>query len=149
VGVVWIRISVLAAIFAVVAAVSLTRLEQAPGKPVATKYGATSQGRAFALKLDADKTPVAFDTALSALCPMGRTISMPWSPVAGDGVRFNRDGDRLKVAEWGDGWRLELDGRVSDGGALRGTMSLVVNVRPKTRAPFDCRSPKVRFSAGR
>ena len=145
----WIRISVLAAVFVIVAAVSFTRLDRAPGKPVATKYGATSQGRAFSVKVDADGSPVAFDTALSALCPSGRTISMPWSPAAADAVRFNRDGDRLKVAEWGDGWRLELDGRVADGGALRGTMWLVVNVRPKTRAPFDCRSPQVRFSAGR
>jgi len=28
-------------------------------------------------------------------------------------------------------------------------MSLVVHVKPKTRAPYDCASPRVRVSAGR
>ena len=145
----WIRISVLAAIFVVVSVVSLSRLETGPGKPVATKHGVTSQGRAFELRVDADGDAVAFDTTLTAICPGGRLIAMPWSPVDGDAVHFRHDGDRLRVAEWGDGWRLELDAKVGGGGALSGTMTLVVHVRPKTRAAFDCRSPKVRVSAGR
>jgi hypothetical protein len=145
----WLRISVLAAVFVVVTVVSLSRLDQGPGKPVATKHGVTSQGRTFELRVDADGDAVAFDTALAALCPSGRTISMPWSPVDGEAVHFRRDGDRLRVAEWGDGWRLDLDAAESGDGALRGTMQLVVHVRPKTQAAFDCRSPKVRVSAGR
>ena len=145
----WIRISVLAAIFVVVSVVSLSRLETGPGKPVATVAGVTSQGRTFEARVDDRGNPVAFDTSLTALCPTGRQIAMPWSPVDGDAVHFRRDGDELRVAEWGDGWRLELDAEVADGGALRGTMTLVVHVRAKTRAPFDCASPKVRFSAAR
>jgi hypothetical protein len=145
----WIRISVLALVLvAVVAAVSLWR-DRGPGKPVATKYGATSQGRAFFVKLDADDRPVAFETSLGALCPTGRMVEMPWAPVDGDGVHFQRRGDRLHLAEHGDGWRQEIDAEVGAGGRLRGTMTLVVHVTPKTRAAFDCRSPKVRFSAGR
>jgi hypothetical protein len=143
----WIRISVLAAILVVVSVVSLSRLDTGPGTPVATKHGVTSQGRAFELKVDDHGAPVAFDTELSAICPSGRMIAMPWSPVDGDGVRFERDGGRLRVSESGDGWRLELDGKAGDG-SLRGTAQLVVHVRPKTRAPYDCRSPKVRVSAG-
>ena len=144
----WIRISALAAILVVVSVVSLSRLETGPGKPVATKYGATSQGQRFAVRIDDGGRPVAFDTSLSAVCPDGRMVPMPWSPKDGDAVHFRRDGDRLTVAEWGDGWRQELDATVAKGGSLRGTMSLVVHVRPKTRAPYDCRSPKVRVSAG-
>jgi hypothetical protein len=145
----WIRISVLAVIFVIVSVVSLSRLDTGPGKPVATVKGVTSQGRTFEAKIDDHGNPVSFDTALTALCPSGRQIPMPWSPVDGDAVHFRRDGDKLRVAEWGDGWRLDLDAKVADGGALRGTMTLVVHVRPKTRAPFDCASPKVRVSAAR
>jgi hypothetical protein len=143
----WIRISVLASILVVVSVVSLSRLDSGPAKPVATKYGVTSQGRAFALKVDDHGAPVAFDTELSAICPSGRMIAMPWSPVDGDAVHFERGGGRLRVSESGDGWRLDLDGRTGDG-SLRGTAQLVVHVRPKTRSPYDCRSPKVRVSAG-
>lgn len=143
----WIRISVLAVLFAAVSVVSLSRLESRPGKPVATKHGVTSQGRAFELRIDDEGRPVAFDTELSAICPSGRMIAMPWSPVHGDGVRFRRDGDRLRVSESGDGWRLSLDGKAGDG-TLRGTAQLVVHVTPKSRAAYDCRSPRVRVSAG-
>jgi hypothetical protein len=144
----WIRISVLAAILVVVSVVSLSRLESGPGAPVATKHGVTSQGRTFAVKVDDRGRPVAFDTELAALCPNGRMISMPWSPVDGDAVRFAHAGNATRVAEKGDGWELSLDARRSAGGTLRGTMELVVHVRPKSAAAFDCASPKVRVSAG-
>jgi hypothetical protein len=145
----WVRISVLAVLLAVlVAAVSLAR-GGGPGEPVATKYGVTSQGRAFEVELDADGAPVAFDTELGAMCPTGRMVAMPWSSDSGDGVPFRRSGAKLRVAERGDTYELGLDATVARNGALRGTMTLVVHVRPRTRAPFDCVSPKVRFSAGR
>ncbi len=145
---VWVRISVLAVLLAVlVAAVSFGR--GGPGEPVATKYGVTSQGRAFELKLDADGEPVAFDTELAAMCPTRRMVAMPWSSDSGDGVPFRRSGGALHVAEHGDSYELDLDATVAGDGALRGTMTLVVHVRPKTHAPYDCVSPKVRFSAGR
>ena len=44
---------------------------------------------------------------------------------------------------------VKLDGTVAKDGALSGTMALVVHVKPKTRAPYDCTSPRVRVSAGR
>lgn len=146
---IWVRISVLAVLLAVVgAAVTLGR-GGGPGEPVATKYGVTSQGRAFELKLDDDAEPVAFDTELAAMCQSGRMVSMPWSAEARDGVPFRRAGGTLHVAERGDTYELALDATVAEDGALRGTMRLVVHVRPQTRAPFDCTSPRVRFSAGR
>ena len=145
---VWVRISVLAVLLAVVAA-AVTFGRGGPGEPVATKYGVTSQGRAFELKLDDDAEPVAFDTELAAMCQSGRMVSMPWSAEARDGVPFRRTGGKLHVAERGDTYELALDATVAKDGALRGTMELVVHVRPQTRAPFDCVSPKVRFSAGR
>jgi hypothetical protein len=147
--VVWIRISVLAVLLAVAgAAVTLVR-DRGPGEPVATKYGVTSQGRAFELELDDHAEPVAFDTELAAMCQSGRMVAMPWAPEAGDGVRFRRTGSKLHVAERGDTYELALDATVAKDGALRGTMELVVHVRPQTRAAYDCVSPKVRFSAGR
>ena len=145
----WVRISVLAVLLAVVgAAVTLGR-GGGPGEPVATKYGVTSQGRAFELKLDGDAQPVAFDTEIAAMCPSRRMVSMPWSADAADGVPFRSSGGKLHVAERGDTYELSLDATVAKDGALRGTMSLVLHVEPKTRAPFDCTSPRVRFSAGR
>ena len=146
---VWVRVSLLAVLLAVVvAAVSFGR-GGGPGEPVATKYGVTSQGRAFELELDGDAQPVAFGTELAAMCPSRRMVSMPWSPEARDGVPFRSSGGKLHVAERGDTYELALDATVAKGGALRGTMELVVHVRPKTRAPYDCVSPRVRFSAGR
>ena len=133
---------------ALLAAVLLLGRDEAAGKPVTTKYGATTQGRAFELGLDADGRPGAFSTEVSASCPDGTQIAMPWDPSDGDPVPFERDGDRLRVAERGDGWELALDARVGERGGLRGTVSLVVHVKPERRAAFECRSPGVRFSAG-
>jgi hypothetical protein len=130
------------------AAVLLLGRDHAAGKPVTTKLGATTQGREFKLGLDKKGRPAAFDTALLAICPSGRTIGMPWSPTDGDPVRFERDGDRVRVQESGDGWKLALDGRMTDGGGLRGAVSLVVHVTPKTKPAYDCASPHVRFFAG-
>ena len=144
----WIRLSLLLLLIVVLAGVSFAR-GGGPGEPVATKYGVTSQGRAFEVKLDADGEPVAFDTELGAMCPTGRMVAMPWSSDSSDGVPFRRSGGKLRVAERGDTYELGLDATVARNGALRGTMTLVVHVRPRTRAPFDCVSPKVRFSAGR
>lgn len=144
----WIRLSLLLLLVVVLVGVSLAR-GGGPGEPVATKYGVTSQGRAFEVKLDADGEPVAFDTELGAMCPTGRMVAMPWSSDSSDGVPFRRSGGKLRVAERGDTYELGLDATVARNGALRGTMTLVVHVRPRTRAPFDCVSPKVRFSAGR
>jgi hypothetical protein len=92
---------------------------------------------------------VSFDTELGAMCPSGRMVSMPWAPVDGDGVRFRRTGSKLAVAERGDTYELGLDATVAKNGALNGTARLVVHVRPQTRAPYDCTSPRVRVSAGR
>ena len=145
---VWVRISVLAVLLAVVGA-AVTFGRGGPGEPVATKYGVTSQGRAFELGVDDDGQPVAFSTELAAFCPSGRMVSMPWAPVAADGVTFRRAGDKLRVAERDELWELAFDGTVAKDGALRGTMTLVVHIKPKTHAPYDCSSPRVRVSAGR
>ena len=145
----WVRLSVLALLAVVVSAAVAVGHGRGPGKPVATKYGVTSQGRAFELELDDDAEPVAFSTELAAMCQSGRMVAMPWAPEARDGVAFRRAGGKLHVAERGDTYELSLDATVAKDGALRGTMELVVHVRPQTRAAYDCVSPKVRFSAGR
>jgi hypothetical protein len=136
------------ALAAVLAAALLIGRDHAAGKPVTTKLGATTQGREFKLGLDAKGRPAAFDTTLLANCPTGRQIGMPWNPADGDPVRFERDGDRLRVQESGDGWKLVLDGRTTEAGGLRGGLSLVVHVTPKTKPAYDCTSPNVRFFAG-
>ena len=136
------------ALLAAAAAVVVGR-DRGPGKPVATKYGVTSQGRAFQLKLDRHDRPVSFITELGAMCPSGRMLSMSWDETDGDGVVFRRTGTKLRVAEKGETYELALDATVARNGALKGTASLVVHVRPKTRAPYDCSSPRVRVAAGR
>ena len=130
-----------------VAALLLGR-DEAAGKPVTTKFGTTTQGREFRLGLDKKGRPAKFSTWIIASCPTGRTIGMPWDPADGDPVRFKRDGDRLHVQESGDGWKLQLDGTMDDRGGIRGTVSLVVHVTPKTKPAYDCTSPHVRVFAG-
>jgi hypothetical protein len=147
--VVWVRISLLAVLLAIVGAAVTFGRGGGPGEPVATKHGVTSQGRAFELKLDDDAQAVAFDTELAAMCPSGRMVSMPWSSDSRDGVPFRSSGGKLRVTERGDTYELSLDATVAKDGALRGTMRLVVHVRPKVRAPYDCVARRVRFSAGR
>ena len=131
-----------------IAVLLLGRGDDAAGKAVSTKLGATTQGREFKLGLDAKGRPAAFATEIIALCPNHTTVGMPGDPDAQDGVAVERDGDRLRVKESGDGWALTLDGTVREGGALRGTLSLVVHIRPKRGASYDCTSPHVRFFAG-
>ena len=58
---------------------------------------------------------------------------MQWDPADGDPVRFEHDGDRLRVAERGDGWELALDARSTGPGGLRGTLELVIHVKPESR----------------
>jgi len=141
----WMRLAIVPLVLVLAAILLLGRGDAVAGKPVKTKYGATSQGREFELRLDAKGRPASFSTELVAACPSGRLVSMPWDPVDGDGVRFVRDGDRLRVSERGKLWKLGLDAR-REGGVLRGTLELVVHVRPETRDPFDCVSKGLRFS---
>ena len=143
----WVRI-VFYPLAAVLAAVLLLGRDEAAGAPVTTKFGSTNQSRQFEIGLDKDGRVATFDTTIVASCPSGRQIAMPWDPADGDPVRFKRDGDRLRVAEHGDGWELGLDARVTDKGGLRGKLKFVVHVKPKTRAPFDCTARGVTFFAG-
>jgi len=53
------RLSVLALVAVAVTAALAIGSDRGPGKPVATKYGVTSQGRAFELKVDDEGRPVA------------------------------------------------------------------------------------------
>ncbi len=145
---VWLRVPLVLLLCAGAVVLALG-LDRGPGKPVVTKYGSTTQGLAFELHLDADERPVSFDTTLIARCPDGRSISMPWVPVDGDGVVFRRDGDRLRVTESGDGWRLSMDATLAGSGSLRGTARLTVHLTPRGRAAIDCTSPQVRVTAGR
>ena len=133
---------------AAAAAVLVLGRDHAAGKPVTTKLGATTQGRAFKLGLDKDGRPAAFDTELVAVCPNGHQIGMPWNPADGDPLRFRWDGDRVRIEESGDGWKLALDGRKTPGGGLRGSVSLVIHVTPRSKPAYDCASPHVKFFAG-
>ena len=141
----WMRLAIVPLVAVLAAILLFGRGDAVAGKPVKTKYGATTQGREFQLRLDAKGRPASFSTELVAACPTGRQVSMPWDSVDGDGVRFVRDGDRLRVTERGELWRLGLDAR-REGGVMRGTLELVVHVRPRTREPFDCVSKGLKFS---
>ena len=141
----WMRFAIVPLVLVLAAILLLGRGDAVAGKPVKTKYGATSQGRQFQLRLDDKGRPASFSTELVALCPTGRMVTMPWDSVDGDGVRFVRDGDRLRVAEQSKLWKLALDAR-REGGVLRGTLELVVHVQPETRDPFDCVSKGITFS---
>lgn len=143
------RLGLIGVLALVLVAVLWIGRDDTPGAPVKTKLGTTTQGRAFKLGLDAKDRPSAFSTDVAAICPSGTTISMPWDPSVRDGIRFERRGDRLHVAERDTGYELAMDGRVAGDGGLRGTLLLVVHVRPKTKPAFDCTSPHVRFFAGR
>lgn len=144
---VWLRVPLVLLLCAGAVVLALG-LDRGPGEPVATKHGSTSQGRAFELRVDADGRPVSFDTTLTARCPDGRSISMPWGPVDGDGVAFRRDGERLRVTESGDGWRLAMDATLTGSGVLSGVARLTVHLTPRGRAAIDCASPRVRVTAG-
>ncbi len=143
----WLRVPLVLLLCAGAVVFALS-YDRGPGEPVATKYGSTTQGRAFELRLDEDGRPVSYDTTLTARCPDGRAISMPWQPVDGDGVVFRRDGDRLRVKESGDGWKLSLDATLAGSGALKGVAQLSLHLTPKGHAPVDCSSSRVRVSAG-
>ena len=130
-----------------VAVLVLSARDEAAGKPVKTRHGITTQGLPFALGVDDDGRPSTFSTSVVTRCPNGRRITMPWDSVDGDGVRFRRDGDRLRVAERSELRELELDGRFDDKGALRGSLKVLVRVKPKTKPAFDCVSKGVRFTA--
>jgi hypothetical protein len=118
------------------------------GKVVTTKYGVTTQGRQFKLGIDGKGRTGSFATEVAAICPTGTTIAMPWDPTDGDPAPFERHGDRLHVAERGDGWALRLDARVNEHGGLRGTVRLDMHLTPKGHAPVDCSSKDIGFSAG-
>ena len=143
----WLRLAILPLALVLVAVLVLSARDEAAGKPVKTRHGITTQGLAFALGVDDQGRPSTISTSLVARCPNGRRITMPWDSVDGDGVRFRRDGDRLRVAERSELWELELDGRFDGKGALRGSLEVVVRVKPKTKPAFDCVSKGVRFSA--
>jgi len=143
----WMRLAILPLAAALVAVLLLSSHDEAAGKPVEKRHGITSQGLAFELGVDAKGRPSTFSTTLAARCPSGRTVSLPWDSVDGDGVRFRRDGDRLRVAERGELWELELDGRFDDKGAISGSLRVVVRVKPKTKPAFACASKNVRFTA--
>jgi hypothetical protein len=143
-----LRLLVVPLVLVLAVALWLGRGDDAPGKPVTTKLGVTTQGREFRLGLDAHGRPSMFSTQLVASCPNGHLITMPWTPTAASGVPFERDGDELRVGEQGKGWKLALDATVAKDGSARGTVSLIVHVTPRTKPAFDCTSPHVRFFAG-
>jgi hypothetical protein len=122
--------------------------DDAAGEPVATKLGATTQGRQFELGVDAKGRPAHFATEIVAQCPTGRSVSVPWDPTDGDPVPFERDGDRVRVREEGQDYELEMDGTVDAKGGMRGRLSLVVHVTPRTKPAYDCASKNLRFFAG-
>ena len=143
----WLRLAILPLVAVLVAVLALSAPDQTAGKPVETRHGSTTQGLGFALGVDKEGRASAFTTTVVVHCPSGHELSMPWDSADGDGVRFRRDGDRLRVAERSELWELELDGRFDDDGTIRGTLGAVVRVKPKTKAPFDCVSKDVRFTA--
>ena len=143
----WLRLAIIPLVAVLVAVLLLSAADQPAGKPVKTRHGSTSQGLGFKLSVDDEGRPSTFSTTLVARCPSGRTLSMPWDSVDGDGVRFRREDDRLRVVERSELWELELDGRLDAEGTIRGSLQVVVHVKPKTKPAFDCVSKDVRFTA--
>ena len=143
----WLRLAILPLVAVLVVVLALSGGAQTAGKPVETRQGSTTQGQTFELGIDDEGRASTFSTTVVTRCPSGREVSMPWDSADGDGVRFRRDGDRLRVVERSELWELELDGRFDEKGTLRGTMDVVVRVKPKTEAAFDCVSKDVRFTA--
>ena len=84
----WMRLAIVPLVLVLAAILLVGRGDAVAGKPVKTKYGATSQGREFQLRLDDKGRPASFSTELVARCPTGRLVNMPWDSVDGDGVRF-------------------------------------------------------------
>jgi hypothetical protein len=77
--------------------------EPAPTPPLAAAHGQTAQGAPFAMRFDPPARPVWFRTRVHARCTNpGRAGAWGWDwgwwPTDGQGVRFRRDGDRLRVA---------------------------------------------------
>jgi hypothetical protein len=143
------RVAILPLVLALaLVAVLLLGRDDAAGKPVTTKLGTTTQGREFKLGVDSHGRVAAFSTQVAALCPTGRFVEVPWDPTDGDPAPFERDGDRVRVREVGEDYELELDGTVDSRGGMRGRMSLVVHVTPRTKPAYDCRSKNLRFFAG-
>jgi hypothetical protein len=142
------RMAIVPLVLLLAVAILLLGRDHAAGKPVATKLGTTTQGREFELGVDADGRAAAFSTQLAALCPTGRYVEVPWDPTDGDPSPFERDGDRVRVREVGEDYELELDGIVDRRGGMRGRMSLVVHVTPRTKPAYDCKSKNLRFFAG-
>ena len=143
----WMRLAILPLAAALVAVLLLSSHDEAAGKPVEKRYGITTQGHPFELAVDAEGRASTFSTSVVARCPSGHAVTMPWDSADGDGVRFRRDGDRLRVAERSKLWELELDGRFDDKGAVSGSLRVVVRVKPKTKPAFSCASKNVRFTA--
>ena len=143
----WLRLAIVPLAAVLVVVVLMATRDEAAGKPVETRYGQTTQGREFKLGVDEEGRPSTFNTTIVARCPSGRTISMPWDSADGDGVRFRRDDETLRVVERGKLWELELDGRFDDEGTLTGSMRVLVRVRPETKPAFECVSKDVRFTA--
>ena len=143
----WLRLAILPLVAVLVAVLLLSATDKPAGKPVETRHGSTTQGLEFALGLDDEGRPSTFTTTVVARCPSGREVSMPWDSADGDGVRFRSDGDRLRVVERSQLWELELDGRFDEQGTIRGSLDVLVRVKPKTKPAFDCVSKDVRFSA--
>ena len=143
----WLRLSILPLAAMLVAVLLLGARDSVAGEPVRTLHGTTTQGLAFELGVDDEGRASAFSTSLVARCPSGRTLTMPWDSADGDGVRFRRDDERLRVAERSELWELELDGRFDGEGTVRGSLRVLVRVKPKTKPAFDCASKDVRFSA--
>jgi hypothetical protein len=143
----WLRLAIVPLAAVLVAVLLMATGDKPAGKPVKTKHGSTTQGLAFELGVDDDGRPAAFKTTVVARCPSGRTVAMPWDSADGDGVRFRSDDDRLRVSERGELWELELDGRFDEQGTLRGSLRVLVRVKPKTKPAFDCVSKDVRFTA--
>jgi hypothetical protein len=143
----WLRLAILPLAAALVAVLLLSSHDEAAGKPVKKRHGITTQGLPFELGVDAEGRASTFSTTLVARCPSGHTVTMPWDSADGEGVRFRRDGDRLRVAERSKLWELVLDGRFDEKGSLSGSLRVVVRVKPKTKPAFACASKNVRFTA--
>ena len=71
---------------------------------------------------------------------------MPWDSADGDGVRFVRDGDRLRVAERGELLAARARRALARAAAARDAASSSCTCEPTTRDPFDCVSKGLTFS---
>ena len=140
---------------ALIAAVVLLTGRASGGGVAYTLEGGTAQLESMRMDIDGDGDATFFDTEVRQTCTHGDEKLTRWFPADGDPVRFDQDGDDLRVEET---WDREEGGVVQRGRAtmkakvadrrVTGTIRVVTEWSRGGRRYATCTSDAVAFSAG-